>query len=254
MIMLHEAVNKGDYSEVKELLELNKNRTGLYWNLMNRLIGDSRTKKVKSYFFKKYINKKDEGNIPLNISLNANTLEISELLIEYGADVYKKDSFGKTPLYIILQKGNLKLAKLVFEQDIDVNKLESGVPLLHTAASSGNVKLVKFLIGKGADINKTDMSFKESPLHIATTYGDVEMTITLIENGADINCVDILGESPLVGVLKYDDSEMARVLIEYGANVDGETKETSPLYIASKQENKEMIELILSKNPNVKTF
>ncbi len=82
------------------------------------------------------------------------SVEIAELLIEKGADIYARDGIGDTVLMWAAGGNSVEIAKLLIAKGVDVNATDKiGTTPLMWAAYKGFVEMVELLIDSGADIN-----------------------------------------------------------------------------------------------------
>ena len=157
------AVGKGNYAEVKRLLEAGAD-----------------------------INFQTEGGKTalMYASLKENRIEIVKLLLENGADVNAQENHGATALMNASYKGLTDIAKLLIDNGADVNAQEkNGGTALMLASSNGHTDIAKLLIDKGADVNaQRDPGYSPfyslSALAIASFKGHREITELLKEAGA----------------------------------------------------------------------
>lgn len=86
------------------------------------------------------------------------SMEIIELLIEYGADINYIDEEGVGILDEAISNRNLELVKLLASKEVDLNetKRNSGFTPLMSASCLGFIDIVKFLLQSGVDISKKD--------------------------------------------------------------------------------------------------
>ena len=135
---------------------------------------------------------------------------------------------------------------------------------IHNAAAKGDVGAVQEAISKGADVNAPGQERKR-PLHWAAQRGHLEVVAALINARADVNAKDKFGWSSLHLTCGLSNSQntrerhfqVAKELIANGAAVNATTKEgVTPLYWATKNERKDMVELLLQKDVmiNAKDF
>ncbi len=156
--------------------------------------------------------------------------EVKKLLAE-GADVNVIDKTSLTPLHHAIHKGNLKIAEKLIEKGADVNAHteESETPL-YMAVLHNDTKMVKYLISKGADVNMSLTSW--TPLFHASLKGYKKIVKLLLKNGADVNvnypiwaalsCHD--EECSL-----KDKEDMLKDIIRYGGDIDKPMEEPNKM-------------------------
>ena len=106
-------------------------------------------------------------------------------LVHQGADVNKTQPNGWTPLLFALYNRNSELSQLLIEKGADVNAREwrTGNTALMLAASWGNVPLVQLLIQKGAQINAQQRA-GNTALSYAVSYQHDDVVQLLKKAGA----------------------------------------------------------------------
>ncbi len=131
-----------------------------------------------------------------------------------------------------------------FEQetpDFDINS-----ELMLAVYNNAHIREINELLDRGADIESTDENGM-SLLHIALKYeSDIEIVEYLVQKGINIESRDYLGNTPIMYSIETNAYNDTKFLIEKGADLTitnnfGE----SPLYIASKNADKELIKLLL---------
>lgn len=110
-------------------------------------------------------NKIDErGQAPLHneisilVSNKKSPRETLMQLLNTGANVNKDNKHGETPLYFTAILGQPELTELLLEYGADINKTDNkghGCTPLHMATLQGWENTVKLLIANGADVTKT---------------------------------------------------------------------------------------------------
>ncbi|XP_046854062.1 uncharacterized protein LOC124447210 [Xenia sp. Carnegie-2017] len=160
---------------------------------------------------------------PFFAAVSAKQREVAELLIEWGANIFKKNSSGKTAFEIInneiftselLEKdrnmrsfvrqvvnGDIeKLTEVIEQQSVGGMSFRSlrsrclkGSTLLHTATHFGEGSLVKILLKEGVNIDLPDYK-GATALH---RVKDKDTLKILLEAGANIDAVDDDGNTPL---------------------------------------------------------
>ncbi|MFN7097869.1 MAG: ankyrin repeat domain-containing protein [Gammaproteobacteria bacterium] len=152
---LHLAVQKGQLSAVKFLLEKGFNING------------QNTQKVT----------------PLHLAVLGGHTAIIKLLVENGADIEAIDIEGSTPLCWAARIGNLSALKLLVKYGANVHAVDNKkiVPL-HWACYKDKFEMVKFLIehGADADIQKLNTN-QDTPLTAAILNGCTQIVLYLIK-------------------------------------------------------------------------
>lgn len=102
--------------------------------------------------------------------------------------------------------------------------------------------------------------FYWAPIHYAAYLNDIPFVRLLCKKGGNVDCRGGLGETALHIAITNDLTEMARVLIELGADVNAQNSikkvfffyffHTTPLHIALKTENLNMIVILMKHNAN----
>lgn len=80
------------------------------------------------------------------------------LLLEYGADIHRKDDFGHTPIYLATRfKGYTNATRLLIEAGASIHEKDtSGRYPIHGACETESLRNIHLLLSLGADINATD--------------------------------------------------------------------------------------------------
>ena len=234
------------------------------------------------------VNIKDEfSHTPLHNAAEEGRKELIELLIANGADVNAETNYGYTTLDMassrkhpktvdLLRKhggknSTINLAATVDDVESvkefltagsDVNaKNEEGETPLHIAAREGQKEIAEILIAAGADVSAiSDGSI--TPLDIATHPSDpnasTELVNLLRKHGAKTSealrkRADQLGIAKLIqGAIKKSDVEFVKRQVKAKENLNAKNQHgETPLHSAARYGNKEIIELLISKNVDV---
>jgi ankyrin repeat protein len=135
---------------------------------------------------------------PLNASLDAHQVEISDYLFQFGVDVNAQDEHWGTALHLAVQTGQLDLIKMLLGKGADPNvKNHKGfTPLELALLQWGNDEVIE-LLAPLTNLKKIDEQGL-SILHRALAIESPERFRALIQHGADINCKDLEGNTPLM--------------------------------------------------------
>ena len=110
-------------------------------------------------------------------------------------------------------------------------------------------KIIPIYIEKGIDINKGLGDSKRTMLHLAIRhlYTPSDIILFFVENKADLSTKDADGKTPLVYAIgKSNDMDTTvKLLVQNGATVND-----SELLAACQCDNKEVLNLLLTKHPN----
>jgi ankyrin repeat protein len=153
---------------------------------------------------------------PLFLTTNGT---IAKLLLKYGSDPNKIDSWGKTPLQNAAELGHKEVANAI---------LETGYPLdLASALWLGKRDEAKKIIQQNPAAAKpkedeADLWGNTSPLGIAATQGDIEIVKLLLKAGAPVDAMTEIPETgnctPLCNAVVAKHSEIVEILCKAGAN------------------------------------
>ncbi len=158
------------------------------------------------------------GNTPLILAISKNKPEIATFLLQNGADPNIKNTAGEAPLIIAAKNKNLDLVKLLITNKANINtKNADNMTPLATAANAGNFDMVKFLVENKADINTQNINGL-TPLMIAANIGNLEMATLLINDKSDVNNKDKNGMTAFNYALNKDSLPIVQLLMKNGAS------------------------------------
>ncbi|XP_065051113.1 uncharacterized protein LOC135680839 [Rhopilema esculentum] len=195
------------------------------------------------------------GNTPAMIAAIRNNKEILKLLLEHSPDLTLQNVDEKTAVHL----ANQDLQSFMMSE-----KLKSD--LIH-AAWLGNVKAVRNMLRKDFDVNNTNKD-GSTPLQLATRdinffeklpamkeYEPWKVVKTLLEHNVDVNYIDFDGRSVmhyLVQNTGFAARGIANDLVTKIKRVDQkDSKELSPLHMASKLGDVKIVEALLNRGASV---
>ena len=181
-------------------------------------------------------------------------LDLSQKLLEAGADLSYGGDFDTPPIAIAIVRGNTDIVQLLLDSGVDVNtKDASDISLLVSAVESGNLDMVSLLLENGAVVENVNEG-SNNPLMQAAQIGHVEIGEMLIEHGADIHVPDTFGDPPLAWTGYFNQPEFAQMLLDAGALPDylGTNKITALDYAISQHSAEAEVVLapVTSENPS----
>lgn len=183
--------------------------------------------------------------------------ETALLLIEAGADPNVADKEGILPLHGALWSGFNKAAALLLEKGADPNKADApfGSTPLIIAIGNEAMEIVDLLLDLGADLNLREID-GDSPLSRMLWMrnmkdpSDIKRFARMLELGADPNWRVDLERTPLMNAIKYGQKSVIPLLLEAGANpCFGDKDCNTPLSLAERSEDKEIIQMIKDQLP-----
>lgn len=185
------------------------------------------------------VNARDQaGRTLLIAAIEANSLDVIELLVANGVDIdLGIDCAEQPPLHCAIWNFHSGIVEFLLDhgtQHINYPDADGTLPLC-TAAHGGRLindiddktitpedlqtylpvcqEMIRLLVSRGADINGKNTP-GETALHEAVTWGLPELAKTLIDLGADINAQDSKGKTPLDYAYERDNQEIISILTQ----------------------------------------
>jgi ankyrin repeat protein len=148
----------------------------------------------------------------LHFAVRAGDANKTQLLIEYGANIHKKDGHDNVPLHIAAVAGNVQVVRILYKKGaiIDSCNYYNQTPL-HKACENGHYKVVRYLLKKGANINQQDYG-GDTPLNLASCKGWLRIVQLLLEKGA----LPTIGKDNRSNAYWYNHPAVAKLLDDYG--------------------------------------
>lgn len=157
---------------------------------------------------------------PLIQAIQKNNLEIMDILLENGADIDMQNPFGIRPLHYAVAHHQNDMVTYLLNHQANPNGGDfSGVTPLMLAILKKNIIAVDMLLEQdNLDINQQS-NHSRTALHYAIEQNDIRTVQSLIAKKADINTSsDTI--SPLMLAARYGNTEIIQTLIDAGANVN----------------------------------
>ena len=185
------------------------------------------------------------GTTPLGIAISDPqvSLQIVEILLDYGADINSVDGENTPALHAAIKAKSLEVVKLLIQRGADVNLPATAgrkrTPL-QLAAETGDYDIVLRLINNGARINDTPTrEAGGTPLQLAAINGFLGTAWLLLEFGADVNAApsQVNGRTALEGAAEYGRIDMVQLLHNVGVDIEGPRGLRNGLAIQLAREN-----------------
>jgi ankyrin repeat protein len=176
----------------------------------------------------------NDGDTPLLLAVSHDKENLIEPLLQHGADINGENKrTGDTPLKLAARRANISMLMFLLDHGADIK------PALPAAAASGKMNIVAFLLHRGADVNAKDNQ-GNTALVIAAQNGNKKMAEFLLRRHADI-------KPALIGAVKSGQMEMVKFVLQRGADINAKDgQDNTPLIIASRNGNKEIVEILLN--------
>ena len=222
---------------------------------LNMMVAKGANLNVEDYYTRKSA---------LNLAIENGFYQITEVLIENGADVNYRDSTLSVPLITAIEMENLLIVELLTSYGaILFIANHTRRHALTLAVEKGNVEIIKSLIEYNKSFNDFDIinaqdNYGELSMNLAVRQGNIEIVKILISNGANVNAKDMYGKFPLGTAIQEGNVEIAKLLIQNEADVDliegspysdmifqGMGINSRPIELALTYENVEMVNLLI---------
>ena len=192
-----------------------------------------------------YVPKFPEHKIPLHLACEESTAMVVHVLIQYGADVNRKQN-GMTPLMIACKSGHQVIVqRLLQEPNINFDAVDlNGKSALHFAILTSDI--VTALATKGANPNIRDKS-GWTPLDYAIGHNNIDAISSLVQSPYQLDSVQKLPthEIPIHLACEKSTTDVVDVLIQYGADVNIKHNGMTPLMVACKRGHYGIVQHVL---------
>ena len=191
----------------------------------------------------------ENGSMPLlHYCMQFGDMESAGYLIEYGADIYSKNSHGKTLLELAMGwQSRLKLEYVLDNSERSQWQalLSRQQKLLHRAVNNRNTGFVEILLSHGWDVNEKNKN-GETPLMRAVRSENIPMVRVLVKHKADLNVRDSRGNDALRYALGQKQHYVLDELLRAGVNTGGRyTNDNTALMLAISNNNIAAMKLLL---------
>ena len=178
--------------------------------------------------------------------------DVKKLVEADPAIVNIQNSDGETPLFVAVHEEHPEIVTYLIENGADVNhkSTKDGWTVLHIACFLKNAEIVNILLDNNVDINVTSNT-GATPLYLVCEHGSHnDMSIDIIYDlilaaeelgvlAQYINKKEEHGYFPLYVACKNGDNDIVELLLEKGANLDEKNEQRQTALIIAIQENQE---------------
>lgn len=196
----------------------------------------------------------DKGSSPLYWAVRYGFKEMVELLITEGkADVHQQRKLGLfSPIVLASALGHAEITEVLLQNGANVNiKVSSGFTPLHYAAMEGNTETARVLIRQGAYVD-TENDAGDSPLLVAVKAKQSTMVDLLTRNGAELELRNKEGKTVWDYAMKTLSTEFFVELVSIYKRLNGLTSKLTfaqgktPLHKAALTDDYEKLECLFS--------
>ena len=196
----------------------------------------------------------DKGSTPLYWGCRYGLTDMVRILLKEGnADVHQQRKLGLvSPILLASALGYLEITKLLLDYGALVNlTIQSGFCPLHHAAAEGNVDVIQLLLERGANINLSN-GFGDTAIILAAKNQHREALSLLAYSGASLDGVNKSGKGIWHYAVDCDDNDLLAVFVscyqklknmESGQLKFAEGK--TPLHLAAMKGDYEKIDFLL---------
>lgn len=126
---------------------------------------------------------------------------------------------------------------------------ENGETSLHLAVRSNNIDEIRTLIDQGIDLELKDVEGRTA-LDLAVLQENIECIRILLDHKADPNTINCFGSSPLYFAICLENIQITKLLLQYGADPHYIKDGRSMLYIATRNNFKDGVQILLDYGVN----
>ena len=191
----------------------------------------------------------DDGATPLRLAIAQGNLELSNLLLNVGAD---KNSLGAdaVPLIVLATETSRDVALALVERGADLNQPDaSGRTALEVAVSRGEYELCELLLSKGARPTKRKDPNGNTSLHVAVSTRAEPLVKLLVQHKAELSEQNRRGQTPLILAAESGQTDVVDFLLRAGAALHlCDAADRSALELALSNGHLEALRLLLQQD------
>lgn len=182
-----------------------------------------------------YLNKFEKGKsvaTPLYAAAAQNFIDIMELLVEFGADIYIKNNCGTTALHTavfarsaspFVDDNDFERIVKLLRNIVNVSDENGHLPIQY-AMITNDIFVLRCLIENGADVNLPISKENTTILFevVSDENENLEMAKLLLDSKADVNARRKDESTPLMFACS---EKMAKLLLDYGADINAQDEQ-----------------------------
>jgi ankyrin repeat protein len=160
------------------------------------------------------------GDNIIHIAAIHGNLAVVKYACEHGCDINQKNKVGNCAILFAAGNNYQDIVEYLLEQNVEIDVIDSEkMPLLHICIYHNHNKILNLILYKNRKtIDKYYRDF-DTALLFATGSNKFNSVFVLLKYGANPNLNDYLNHSPLYWAVFYQNYEMVEMLIDYGADI-----------------------------------
>jgi ankyrin len=155
--------------------------------------------------------------LPFSALLAAKSPEMVELLLDFGADLQRRDGWRHTPLHFAAQSERLEVVRLMLDLwplGVRAENRDCATPL-HLAAASGSLEVVRLFVDRSPMGLWAGNLKLDTPLHVAARAGRPEVVKLLLERWPEgVSSKNEKWHTPLHLAAASGDIEAVKILVQ----------------------------------------
>ena len=170
---------------------------------------------------------------------------ILEILVKKGVDQDVLIDGNKTPLMYASKEGNRKIAEILIDgghQKIDATDDYGGNALFYSVVGKKG-EILELLVDRGADMEE-EVNGGQKVLIYAIGDNNIDVMNRLLDKGADIDAVDKSGTTALISAVFANNEEIVKLLVDRGAKKDLHYLDKNALAWAEKYKFEAIVNII----------
>ena len=161
-----------------------------------------------------------DGTTALHWAAHWDQADITDLLLQAGANPNAANRYAVTPLSLASENGNAAIVASLLGAGAKANfATPYGQTLLMTAARTGDPDVLTLLLDAGADPNARESVRRQTALMWAAAGRNAAAAQVLIERGADVGARSEAGMTALLFAAREGDLDTVRTLVAMGADL-----------------------------------
>lgn len=163
---------------------------------------------------------------PLHLAAYKGHSNIVNILLDYKADIYKRDAIQNTAFMLATMQGHVVVMRRIVEyEEVTYGKIsiETKDNLENTpfmlAVNNGHIDAMHFLMGKNCEINIINKQL-QTPLIRAAMKGFKDIVLELLLHGATINHKDIDTFTAIDYAKNKSHTEIVQILENWQFNLE----------------------------------